>query len=209
MRGKAIVAVPLVLLSLQACVTHASEEEPKSPVTPLPSISPEDLKNIANRLTSLASTNFLGSAVGLFGGGEGEGDLDSAFVHKALQALSSLLTSKEATAMLADTQHSPEQVIKKLTGSEGGEEEEALEAVLTYFFSLRKVLGENDYLRSQVNDLIRQKADSLLKDGDFAAVLAEIAQSPIFSDLKDEVEDDLVSSGGPFQPVDTGDEMSR
>ncbi|KAL8454391.1 hypothetical protein Emag_001418 [Eimeria magna] len=209
MRGKALVAVPLAVLSFQACVTHAAEDETSSSLAPLPNISPADLKGIADRLNSLASSDLLRGAAGLFGGGEGDADVDQAFVHKALQALSTLLTSKEAATILADMQEYPEQAIKKLIGSEGGEDDEALEAVLTYFFSLRKVLGENDYLRSKVNELIRQKADSLLKDGNFASVLAEIATSDTFNDLKDEVEEDIVKAGGPFQSVDTGDEMSR
>ncbi|KAL8448638.1 hypothetical protein Emed_003639 [Eimeria media] len=209
MRGKTLVAVPLAVLSFQAIVSHAAEDEPTSSLAPLPSISPADLKNIADRLNSLAGSDLVKGAAGLFGAGEGESDVDQAFVQKALQALSSLLTSSEAATVLADMQNNPETAIKKLIGGEGGDDEEALEAVLTYFFSLRKVLGENAYLRSQVNDLIRQKADSLLKEGNFAAVLSEIANSDIFNDLKDEVEEDIVKQGGPFQTPDTGDEMSR
>ncbi|KAL8434796.1 hypothetical protein ACSSS7_002933 [Eimeria intestinalis] len=208
MRGKALVALPLAVLSLQARVIHAGEESPSGPLAPLPHLSPTELKGIADRLNSLASSDLLGAA-GLFGGGEGEGDVDQAFVLKALRALGTLLSSKEAASTLVAMQDDPERALKELIGSEGGEDDEALEAVLTYFFSLRKVLGENDYLRSKVNEMIRQKADILLQSGNFAGILADIAQHEVFNDLKDEVEEDLVKKGGPFPAPDLGDEMSR
>ncbi|KAL8429980.1 hypothetical protein Efla_000793 [Eimeria flavescens] len=210
MKGKALfLSVPLALFSIKSGFVAAGEND-NSDLVGLPNISPNDLQGIAARLNSLANSPAFQNAAGLLAGtAGGDAELDTQFVQKALGALSSLLTSEDAAALLADLQDNPELAVRKLLGDAAGPDAEAIEAVLMYFFSLRKVLGSNAYLRGQVNDLIQEKADMLLKAGDFGTVLADIAQSAVFSDLREEVEEEMARKGQALPAPDTGDDMSR
>lgn len=177
----------------------------------LPELTRSDLQQIADRLATLANSGALQAVAGQAGGGSGsDSELDMQFVQKALGTLGDMLSSEETRALLADVQRNPDEVLQQLLQMQGsGEEDELLQAIVLYFLSLRRVLKGNEYLRNQVTTLIQQNADRLLSDGGFTEVLGEIANSEVFQDLKEEVEDDMQQKSGFLPTSDVGDDMSR
>lgn len=203
MRGKALLVLPFAVFSFHTTYSHAADDA----LSGLPEISPDDLQAIASRLSSLASSETIKDVADQVGVGDEE--VDTEFVKKALDTLSQLLSSTESRELLADLQRAPESIVRQLLKSTGGDDDEALQAVLAYFFSLRRVLQGNSYLRNQVNSLIQMNAEKLLTSSSFGEVLGSIASSTVFKDLKEEVEDDLQNTSGYLPVPDNGDEMSR
>lgn len=203
MRGKALLVLPFAVFSFQTIYSHAADDA----LAGLPEISPEDFEAVLARLSSLASTDMIQDVASQLGASEEEVDVE--FVQKALETLSRLLASSESRELLADLQRAPETAVKQLLNTTGGDEDEALQAILMYFFSLRRVLKGNSYLRNQVNILFQNNVEKLLTQQSFGKVLSDIAESSVFQDLKDEVEDDIQNTSGYLPVPDNGDEMSR
>lgn len=177
------------------------------PLAGLPEITPDDLQAVATHLTSLARSGALKDVAGQVN--SDESDVDVGSIQKALDMLASMLSSPASRELLSDLQRDPEGMLRELLVSQGGEEDEALQAIFMYFLSLRKVLSENGYLRKQVTALIQQNAEKLLAENSFGAALGQIASSSVFRDLKEEVEEDMQNTTGYLPPADTGDDMSR
>lgn len=203
MRAKAFLAVPLAVFSFQGIFSHASDD----PLSGLPEITSDDLQAIASHLTSLARSGALKDVAGQ--GNSDESDVDIGSIQRALDMLANMLSSPASRELLSDLQRDPEGMLRELLVSQGGEEDEALQAIFMYFLSLKKVLSENGYLRQQVTQLIQQNAEKLLAEHSFGAALGQIAASNVFQDLKEEVEEDMQNSAGYLPLPDTGDDMSR
>ncbi|CDJ62362.1 hypothetical protein, conserved, partial [Eimeria necatrix] len=180
----------------------------RGPFGGLSQLTAADLEAIAGRLGALGSEL-----------GDSEEPLDVAFVQRALQLLGGLLGRPEAQQLLAaapgsssssSSSSNPQQALRLLLQSELSqpEDEEALLAILLYFFSLRKVLEDNPFLREQVSQLIQDNAQQLLQGNDFSKVLAAIAASSIFQDLREEVEEVMQRTTGYAPAAETNNDMS-
>lgn len=203
MRTKAFLTVPFAVFFFQCILSHASEDA----LSGIPDITQEDLQVIAKHLSSLAKSGALKDVAGQVNAEESEFDIGS--VQKALDMIGEMLSSPASRELLANVQRNPEWVLRELLMSQGGEEDEALQAIFMYFLSLRKVLSENAYLRNQVTALIQQNAENLLAEQSFGDALGKIAASSVFQDLKDEVEEDMQNKAGYLPLPDSGDDMSR
>lgn len=205
MKAQALLALPLAFLSFHSIPAKAADDTFSS----LPELTRTDLQQIADRLATLANSGALQAVAGQ-AGGAGDSELDMQFVQKALATLGDMLSSEETRALLADVQRNPDEVLQQLLQMQGaGEEDDLLQAIVLYFLSLRRVLKGNEYLRNQVTSLIQQNADRLLSEGGFTEVLGEIANSGVFQDLKEEVEEDMQHKSGYLPTNDVADDMSR
>ncbi|CDJ40892.1 hypothetical protein, conserved [Eimeria tenella] len=210
MRSLAFSLISLLGLS-QAAASSSAAEAPGGPGGPpgaffrgpfggLSQLTAADLEAIAGRLGALGNEL-----------GDSEEPLDVAFVQRALQLLGGLLGRPEAQQLLAAAPSSnPQQALRLLLQSELSqpEDEEALLAILLYFFSLRRVLEDNSFLREQVSQLIQDNAQQLLQGNDFSKVLAAIAASNVFQDLREEVEEVMQRTTGYAPAAETNNDMS-
>lgn len=188
----------------------AGDLSPPNAFASFADLSPSDIDEIANRLSSLAGSDVLKTLAGQVN--PGEAGLDVGFIQRAVQLLGTALSAPGLRELLAQGGKDAEAVLHALLESQGvehgSEEEEALFAIFTYFSSLTQVLQENPYLRSQVGDLIQRQAEKFLTDGDFSRVLENIAGSSVFMDLKDEVDDHLQLSAGYVPMQEDGGDMA-
>ncbi|XP_026191390.1 uncharacterized protein LOC34619874 [Cyclospora cayetanensis] len=187
------------------CVVLAADEN-NDPLDGFQDISPDELDALSHNLSKLVAAGGLDALARQLGIPEGESQSD--FVQKAFKTLSELLANTESRDLLADPNKDPREIVEALLKGAVGVDQDAVD-VLLYLCSMIRVLTGNDHLKKEVNRMILDNAELLAKGGDFATLLINVAEDPAFRDLKEEIEDDVMSNGGYSLSAETENDMSR